>query len=212
MITGARVVKVDAGITGLPMSIVAIPPSPTAYTPEEVARLSDETGKLYELLEGQLVEKKMSAISNGIAAEIAAILRSVYPKSKAYLLVEQPTYCFANPKMMRRPDVALVWVERLPDGLGIQELQIAPDLAVEVVSPTNTYYDVHRRVEEWLSAGVPVVWVVDPVQRDVYIHRKVGTVDRVREAESIRDEPTLPELIVKVADVFPAEATGSQAV
>lgn len=193
------------------MSVVEYSTALTTYTPEQVARLSDETGKLYELVEGQLVEKPMSTLSNAIAAEIVAILRTVYPKSKAYLLVEQPTYCFANSKTMRRPDVALVWAERLPGGLGNEELHVAPDLAVEVVSPSNAYCDVHRRVEEWLTAGVPVVWVVDPVQRGVYIHRKDGRVDQVRDAESIRNEPTLPGLIVQVADMFPAEATNGPA-
>src|SRR4051794_24941778 len=91
--------------------------APTRYTPEEVARLSDQTGKLYEVVGGQLVEKvQVSTLANWISGQVVVLLRSTYPAARAYAFVEQPTYCFADPDQQRRPDVALVWAERLPAG------------------------------------------------------------------------------------------------
>jgi Uma2 family endonuclease len=174
------------------------------YTPEEIARRSEHDGKRYELFDGQLVEKPMSLRSNGVAAEIVAVLRDTYPKSRAYIFVEQPTFCFVDPRHMRIPDVALVWAHRLPAGLTDDELQIPPDLAVEVVSPTNTYNNVHNRVDEYLNAGVGIVWVVGPVQRDIYVYRSDGTLNRYRKGDDLRDEALLPGLTFKVGDLFPA--------
>jgi Uma2 family endonuclease len=173
------------------------------YTPEEIARLSDHDGKRYELFDGQLVEKRMSTRSNAVAAEIAVVLRSAYPRSRAYIFVEQPTYCFASPGVMRVPDVALVWSHRLPAGLTDDELQIPPDLAVEVVSPTNTYDGVQNRVAKYLDAGVGIVWVVGPAQQEIFVYRSDGTLNRYRKNDELKDESLLPGLIFKVADIFP---------
>ena len=80
----------------------------------------------------------------------------------------------ATRRTMRRPDVALVWAEPVARAdLANEELRIAPDLVVEVVSPTNRRTTTSTRRVERIPrrSGVPVVWVVGPVQRDVYVHR-----------------------------------------
>jgi Uma2 family endonuclease len=182
-------------------------PGPVPYTQDEIARLSKDQGKRYELFDGQLVEKAMSMRSNGVASEIAHVLRLTYPKSQAHIIVEQPTYCFESPRQMRVPDVVLVWAKRLPQGLTDEELQIPPDLAVEVTSPTNTFDAVQDRVEEYLNAAVTNVWVVVPKQRHIFVYRQDGTLTRYRAHEVLKDEPLLPGLSFKVADVFPEPAS-----
>jgi Uma2 family endonuclease len=182
-------------------------PTSTDYPPAEVARLSDEHGKLYELVAGALVEKPaMSQLSNWIAAQLAFVLRSCYPPDKAYVIQEQPTYCFNDPREMRRPDVLLVWAQRLPRGLTHDELHVAPDFAAEVVSPTNTWFEIRGRVEEYLGAGVPLVWVVEPDPRSIHAYRKDGSIALYRVNETVKDEPLLPGLSFRVADIFPAAA------
>ena len=179
--------------------------APIGYTPEEVSRLSDQTGKLYELVGGNLVEKaQMSTMANWIAGQVAFLLKSAFPSSRAYVLPEQPTYCFSNPRQMRRPDVALVWSERLPGGLSDDELHIAPDLVVEVVSPTNTFDAQLVRVAEYQEAGVPIIWVAQPALRWLHVYRKDGSVAVLRAPDAFKDEPLLPGLTFAVADVFPA--------
>ena len=177
--------------------------APTILTPDEIARLSEQDGKLYEVHRGQLVEKPMSTRANYVATRIAYQLMTTYTQTKAYIIVEQPTYCFQDPTDMRRPDVALVWAHRFPDGVDDDELYIAPDLAVEVVSPTNTYIDIDNRIEEYFSAGVPLIWVVNPVLRHVYAHSADGPVAKFRQNETIQDERLLPGLALSIATFFP---------
>lgn len=178
--------------------------APTTYTPEEVARLSDRDGKLYELVQGQLVEKPaMSTEANWIALHIGFLLKMAYPVSTAYVFTEQPTYCFDNPRAMRRPDVALVWTPRLPGGVGPEELHVVPDFVAEIVSPSNTYSGLLERVDEYLAVGVPMVWVVEPERRLVHIYRQDGSLSLLRGADTFKDEPLLPGFEARVADFFP---------
>lgn len=177
---------------------------PLPLTPADVSRLSDEHGKLYELVDGTLVEKPMSVLSNWVTTQISHLLKIAYPASKAVVLTEQPIYCFQNRRTGRRPDVALVWASRPGAALVDEELYIAPDLVVEVVSPTNKYRDVLGRVEEYRGVGVPFIWVVDPVHRSMHVYRKDGSVSLLRDADVMKDEPLLPGLELRVADFFPA--------
>ena len=178
--------------------------APTTYTPEDVARLSDETGKLYELLGGRMIEKPpMSTTANWVAGEVAFRLRSTYLPARAFVFVEQPTYCF-DPGEMRRPDVALVWAERLPDGLSDDELRVVPDLVVEVVSPSNKYIEQMDRVEQWLDVGAPMVWVIEPTLRWAHVYRSDGSVSLLRAADTFANDPLLPDLTLRISDVLPA--------
>jgi Uma2 family endonuclease len=177
--------------------------TPILLTPAEIARLSDETGRHYELIDGGLVEKPMSTRANWLASRISHLLQLAYPPARAFVFTEQPTYCFADPRQMRKPDVALVWSERLPAGSDDDELHIAPDFVAEVVSPTNTFDDQLDRVASYLEAGVPLVWVVQPRRRWVHVFRRSGPAALYRAADTIDQEPLLPGLSLPVADLFP---------
>src|SRR4051794_30887331 len=132
--------------------------APIRYTPADVERLSHQAGKLYELVDGELVEKEVSTLANWVAGQILTLLNTVYGANRAYVFTEQPTYCFDDAfKEGKRPDVCLVWADRLPGGPNDDELQVAPDLVVEVVSPTNGFSQQLARVRKYLRAGVPVV-------------------------------------------------------
>ena len=181
-------------------------PAPTTLTPADVARLSDQDGKLYELVDGNLVEKPaMSGLSNWIATQLAFLLKAHCPSRDAFVILEQPTYCFENVRHMRRPDVLLVWARRLPEGLTHDDLHVAPDFAAEVVSPTNGWSEIRERVEDYLAAGVPLVWVVEPDQRSVHAYRKDGSLSLYRAHETVAGEPLLPGFVLAVKDLFPAK-------
>lgn len=180
--------------------------APTTYTPEDVARLSAETGKLYELVGGRLIEKPpISTTANWVATRVSFFLQSTYDPARAFVFVEQPTYCF-DPGEMRRPDVALVWAERLPGGLSDDELRVVPDLIVEVVSPSNKYIEQMDRVEQWLDVGVPMVWLIEPTLRWAHVYRRDGSVTLLRDADTFQNDPLLPGLTLRIADVLPPRA------
>lgn len=178
--------------------------APITLTPATIAPRSDDRDTLYELVHGTLVEKPaMSARSNWIASQLSFLLKSCYAAQNAVVIQEQPTYCFADPNHMRRPDVLLIWASRLPQGLTDEEIHVAPDFVAEVVSPTNSWSDIRGRVEEYLAAGVSLVWVIEPGFRSIHAYRKDGSISLYRTNDTIRDEPLLPGFSVRVIEMFP---------
>jgi Uma2 family endonuclease len=78
----------------------------------------------------------------------------------------------------------------------------APDLAVEVLSPTDTQSEVLEKVDEWLSSGASSVWVIEPRTRSIVIHRVGKVILRYREGDRIDNEPLLPDFTLDLAAFF----------
>src|SRR5262249_36783129 len=144
-----------------------------AYTPEDLSKMPD--GELYELVDGNLVERKMSMLSSYVAGEI-------YDRLKQFSKAHQPGWVFpegtsyqcfpSEPERVRRLDASFIRRERLSPERLMQEghAKIAPDLAVEVVPPNDLAYEVDEKVDDYLDAGIPLVWVVNPRSRTVRVH------------------------------------------
>ena len=102
---------------------------------------------------------------------------------------------------MRAPDVSFVSKGRLPAERPTRYWVVAPDLAVEVLSPSNQASEIERKVLEYLEAGTSVVWVVDPQLQIARIHR--GNEARlVREGEVLSAEEVLQGFAVLLRELF----------
>ncbi len=110
----------------------------------------------------------------------------------------------AAPKKVRKPDAAFIRRDRLPESEWAKGFcGIVPDLAVEVVSPNDTFDEVDIKVEEYLRLGVHLVWVVSLQGRRVYVHRRDGTMSKVREGAELSGEDVVPGFRCRVRDIFP---------
>jgi Uma2 family endonuclease len=156
-------------------------------------RMPDE-GRLYELVDGKLVEKRMSDLAQLVANNLNDEL-VVWAKQSAAgrSFVEATFQCFPDdPGRVRRPDVAFVSRDRLANyQWGHGHIMIAPDLAVEVVSPNDTVSELDRKVGEYFQAGVRHVWVINPEQQTVRIHRRPGDLSELVGGADLIDEPLL---------------------
>lgn len=119
--------------------------------------------------------------------------------------------CFPfAPNLVRKPDVSFVRRGRLPgERLPLGNARITPDLAVEVVSPNDTYYEVERKVQEYLRAGVPLVWVVNPSTRMARVHRPGGSLTDLEAHQELDGENVVPGFRCRVADILPPADTGA---
>lgn len=111
-----------------------------------------------------------------------------------------------DPERVRAPDVAFVSTERLPEG-GLPKgfLHGAPDLAVEVLSPSDNPVDVQRKVRDYLDAGGRLVWVVAPEARTVTVYRADGSARLLRETDHLDGEDVLPGLTLRVVELLGGE-------
>ncbi len=104
---------------------------------------------------------------------------------------------------VRSPDVAFVRMERLPTGgIGTGWMTVAPDLVVEILSPTETTSQLEDKLRDYRSAGTRVFWIVDPLARTVSV-RDAATGDRVVGEHGEIDAPELlPGFVMPVARIF----------
>jgi Uma2 family endonuclease len=173
------------------------------YTPEDLLTMPD--GKLYELVDGRLVERKKSIWSSYVAGVMFDLLNSFCRENRLGWVFPEGTsfQCFpALPNRVRKPDVSFIRFQRLSLLQATTEghCPVAPDLAIEVVSPNDTAYEIDEKVREFLDAGVPLVWVVNPEQRTVEIDRASGPGAILRENDEISGEDVIPGFRCRVGD------------
>jgi len=177
----------------------------TTYTPEDLLTLPDD--RAYELVDGRLVEKNMGTRSSWVAFQLGHRLQVCLDRQSAgWVLTENTFQCFPDsPKKVRRPDVAFIRYGRLPDEqLPSGHCQTAPDIAAEVVSPNDTHTEVSAKIEEYLAAGVSLVWIVNPDTRTVLVYREGGdTVGFLHENDELTGESVLPEFRCRVGEILP---------
>lgn len=112
--------------------------------------------------------------------------------------------CFPDdPGKVRKPDVSFIRADRLsvedePEGWAT----IAPDLAVEVVSPNDLFEAVAIKVNEYLSAGVRLVWVIDTATERVHVYRHDGRGEILTSADELNGEDVVAGFRCTVADLF----------
>jgi Uma2 family endonuclease len=109
----------------------------------------------------------------------------------------------ADPERVRAPDVAFISSRRLPGGQLPQGfLQGAPDLAIEVLSPTDSSLDIQQKVRDYLDAGASLVWVIAPQAKTATVYRADGSARLLREAEALDGEGVLPGFTLPLVEIF----------
>ena len=108
-----------------------------------------------------------------------------------------------DPERVRAPDVAFVSTLRLPEGrLPEGFLRGAPDLAVEVLSPSDNPVQIQQKVRDYRDAGTRLVWVFAPEAKTVTVYRADGSARLLREQDLLEGEDVLPGLTIPLAEVF----------
>jgi Uma2 family endonuclease len=183
------------------MSVV----SPKFVTAEELLEMGDVTP--CELVQGEIIQMAPPGFEHGdVAAEIAYRIKSFIRGRRLGKVVSEAGFILArNPDTVRAPDVAFISQPRIPAGRRPQFYDGAPDLAVEVVSPSDLRSEVAAKVDQWLAAGTVSVWIVDPPNRSIEVYRAGNKVIRYRGDDEWCDEPALAGFAVKVADLFDAD-------
>jgi Uma2 family endonuclease len=178
-------------------------PQPT-YTADDLLTLPD--GDRFELVDGRLTERQMGAESAYLGYRLSRLLGN-YCESpfSGWVLPSDASYQFLpdRPNLVRKPDVSFIRLGRLPnEEMPTGHVRMAPDLAVEVVSPNDLYYEVDQKVREYRQAGVRLVWLIVPPSRSVLIRRLDGTIAEVHEGDELSGEDVVPGFRCRVADIF----------
>jgi Uma2 family endonuclease len=104
---------------------------------------------------------------------------------------------------VRGPDVAFISHARLPGGrLPEKFIEAAPDLAVEVLSESNTGVDMQQKIRDYLDAGVRLIWIIARKARTATVYRADGSARLLREQDALDGEDVLPGLSIPLSDIF----------
>jgi len=161
--------------------------------------------KRTELVRGRLVVREPAGSQHGLVAMSIGAELAVYAKRIAaggVFAAETGFKLATNPDTVRAPDVAFVTSERLPAAVTRGYPALAPDLAVEVLSPGDSPGEVLAKVADWLSAGTSLVWVVDPVRRLARVYRRDGSEVLVASDGALDGEDLLPGFSCPLASVL----------
>ncbi len=167
---------------------------------------------LYEIVRGQRVElPPMSAYASRIASRLGGKLNEFAEAHSMGEAVVETLFRLPFPEdCNRRPDVALVTAERWPRDRPMPEddnaWDVVPDLAVEVISPTDRAEDLLEKVEEYFRAGVRLVWVIYPRRRLVYVYQSLTQIQGLTRAEELDGGTVLPGFRLPLAALFQEES------
>jgi Uma2 family endonuclease len=176
----------------------------TLTTADELLRLN-LPNKRTELIRGHLVVREPAGgphgeVSAGVGALIWAHARA--NKLGKVFAAETGFKIESNPDTVRAPDVAFVRAGRLPTPLERGYPKIAPDLAVEVLSPDDRPREVTEKVKQWIERGTLLVWVIDPETKTAQVYRADGREGFIQQNEWLDGEAVLPGFRCSLSEIF----------
>lgn len=189
---------------GVPLDRILFHPAPGTAVEQDVIDLHDRENRLAELVEGVLVEKPMGYMESLIAALLIRVIGEHVEKGKLGLVAAPDGMMRIATGLVRMPDVSVVLWERLPDRKVPMEPipTLAPDLAVEVLSRSNTPAEIDRKLREYFGAGSKCAWVIDPEKRTVRNYSSPGDFAILRGSDSVTAENVLPGFSISVEEIF----------
>jgi len=179
-------------------------PPPGTATPQDVLACDRGEKRLCELVDGVLVKKAMGYYESRLAMVVASLLEAFCQEHDMGIVLGADATTALGPGLVRLPDVSFVSRRRLPGGKIPREPipDLAPDLAIEVISQGNTPQEMERKLREYFEAGVKLVWYVYPQIRTVRVYTAPERVLELGEDKTLQGGDVLPGFTVKIRDWF----------
>lgn len=188
---------------------------PKVWTEEDLERLESQTGVRYELVDGlpkalnqEAETNDMAGIQHAyIAANLTRDLGVFLQTHKLGIVLGESASYWMKMRNSRRPDVSFIAKDRLPaPPLPTSYFDGAPDLAVEVISPTDIWWEILEKMDEYFTSGCRLVWLVSPPDQTVMIYRNEQRSRILHVGDLLEGEDVIPGFTMPVAALF-AEPT-----
>lgn len=172
----------------------------TMMTVEQFAQMHTAETEDFELVEGELIPLSSGTPRHNIICDLMGHLLWSYFRSNPVGKAVAENDCQVAPETVRRPDLSIFLGKRMQQiDLDTIPSPFAPDIAVEVLSPSESAVDVRRKVREYLLAGTQEVWLLDHTNGEVLVHTSAGI--RVLQGPEFLESPLLPGFKAGVADL-----------
>jgi Uma2 family endonuclease len=188
----------------IPPERVRMRPAPGKATVRDVIEIERKENRLFELMDGVLVEKTMGYEESSWTMFLIHVLQAhVLPRNLGIVAGPDGMIKLAR-GLVRIPDVSFISWDRFPGRRRPKApvLALAPDLAVEVLSPSNTPEEMARKLREYFAAGVRLVWLVDQRARTVTVYTSPDHSEVLRGSDTLTGDPVLPGFAISLKSLF----------
>lgn len=196
----------------VPPQRILMSPSPGTATEDDVLDIKQRTGRLYELVDGILVEKPMGYYESSLALALGYFLHLYLDERPIGAVTGPDGMMKIVPPRVRMPDVAFVRWERFPGRRpprGRSIPVVAPDLAVEVLSQTNTEAEMQEKLQEYFAGGTRLVWYINPETRSARVYTSPDRHTFVDEQGVLDGADVLPGFQLQLGDIFARAEKGA---
>jgi Uma2 family endonuclease len=174
-------------------------------TAEEFEQLPND-GKRYELIDGELREMAPTVNWHGEVETNLTTLLHTHSRAHGLGRVSCGEVLYIvrrNPDRVRAADIAFIRQDRVPPLEARQHiLEVIPDFVVEILSKSDTIEEISDKIDDWLEAGVQMLWIVDPFRRTVTIYQPGRDPSLLGEHGTLDGEPVVPGFRCSVAEIF----------
>jgi Uma2 family endonuclease len=188
----------------VPLERIRYKPAPGTATEKDVLDVETRENRLCELADGTLVEKAGGFEESRLAVRLCYLMESYLEETDRGICVGEGGMMRIAPGLVRIPDLSFISWDKLPGRESPTDPipDLAPDLAVEVLSEGNTKGEMARKVREYFDAGAQLVWLIDPRKRTVRVFSSPDRSALVRANQMLDGGDVLPGFAVLVADLL----------
>ncbi len=189
---------------GVPLQRIRGNPPPGFARVADVIRIHDREGRLYELVDGVLLEKTMGYYESRLAALIVHFLERYLEQHDLGIVLGADGSLQVLPNQVRIPDVSFIRWERFPKRqLPASPVPaVAPDLAVEVLSAGNTAQEMKRKLSDYFEAGTRLVWLIEPTTRTATAYTTADRSQDIAEDGFLTGDEVLPDFKLQLRELF----------
>jgi Uma2 family endonuclease len=187
----------------IPAERILLTPLPGTATEEDVVWMNDRGYRLCELVEGTLIGKTMGATESWLAVLLIQAIGTFVRKNDLGIVLGPDGFLRLRPGLIRAPDVSFISWDRLGGEFPKEATpDLAPDLAVEVISEHNTKKEMKQKLEEYCAKDVQLVWLVYPKARKVEVYTSPTKKRVVRHNQTLDGGNVLPGFELPLRELF----------
>lgn len=188
----------------IPPERILLTPLPGTATEEDLLWMDDRGYRVCELVDGVLVGKTMGAEESILACLLIEFLGSFVRSKDLGIVMGEAGFLKLQPGLIRAPDVSFISWERLPGARWPKARvpELTPDLAVEVISKSNTRKEMERKLQEYFDQDVRLVWFVYPKARAIDVYTSPHEKRRVRHDQVLDGGEVLPGFKLPLKELF----------
>jgi Uma2 family endonuclease len=188
----------------MPLARLRFVPWPGTATEQDVLDIHRRERRLCELVDGVLVEKTMGLRESCLAIFLGSMLKAFAARHKLGTVGGEAGMMRLAPGLVRIPDLSFISWDRFPERRIPEEAipDLAPNLAVEILSSSNTREEMKRKLLDYFTAGCQLVWIVDTSKRTVSVHTSADQATVLTENQTLDGGIVLPGFTLSLAELF----------